>query len=195
MTSGYRLGPLLARGGTGVVHLATDRLGREGAVKRLGLTGTAAEIETARRRSRRGDRLLAALDHPSIVSLLAVEDDGPDLLLVMPYLPGGSLTDHVRRFGPMAPGQVDRLAGPLMDALAAAHARGVVHRDISPGNILFDGAGRPVLADFGVATSRMHTAGLTGAGWTIGTPGFMPPEQARGEPAGPASAVFGLGAC
>src|SRR4051812_17652346 len=129
MTSGYLLGPLLARGGTGVVHLATDRMGREVAVKRLALSGSAADIETARRRIRREAELLAALDHPSIMPLLAVEDDGPDVLLVMPYLPGGSLADHVRRFGPMAPGQVDRLAGPLMDALAAAHARGVVHRD------------------------------------------------------------------
>src|SRR5437763_1127708 len=189
MTSGYRFGPLLARGGTGVVHLATDRLGREVAVKRLALTGTAAEIETARRRIRREAEMLAAVDHPSIVPLLAVEDDGPDLLLVMPYLPGGSLADHVRRFGPMAPSGLDRLAPPLLDAVAAAHARGIVHRDISPGNILFDAGGRPVLADFGVATSRVHTAGLTRAGWTIGTPGFMSPEQARGEPAGPADAA------
>src|SRR5881628_328861 len=138
MTSGYLLGPLLARGGTGVVHLATDQLGREVAVKRLALTGSAADIETARRRIRREAEILAALDHPAIVPLLAVEDDGPDIVLVMPYFAGGSLADQVRRFGPMARSALDRLAPQLIDALAAAHASGVVHRDISPGNVLFD---------------------------------------------------------
>ena len=86
------------------------------------------------------------------------------------------------------------LADRLVDALAAAHRQGIVHRDIKPANVLFDAAGQPHLADFGAASSRDVTLGLTGSEMVVGTPGFMSPEQARGEPATAASDVFSLGA-
>ena len=89
---------------------------------------------------------------------------------------------------------MERLADALGSALAEAHRAGVVHRDIKPGNVLFDADGVPHLADFGVASSRDDTAGLTVIGTVVGTPGFMAPEQARGEGAGQASDVFALGA-
>ncbi len=82
----------------------------------------------------------------------------------------------------------------LLDALSTAHRQGVVHRDIKPANILFDDAGAPALADFGIAVTRQFTPGLTATGLVMGTPGFLAPEQARGEPATPASDVFALGA-
>jgi tRNA A-37 threonylcarbamoyl transferase component Bud32 len=191
----YTVRALLARGGMAIVELATDRSGRLVAVKRVALTGAADDIARSRARVRREAAALATVRHPGIVPLLAVEDDGSDLVLVMPYLAGGNLAQRVARRGPLPAAEVERMASLLLGALAVAHRAGIVHRDITPANILFDEHGRPVLADFGIAASPVHTIGLTRDGLALGTPGFMPPEQARGEPAQPASDVFGLGAC
>lgn len=178
----------------GVVDLATAADGTPVALKRLSLHGSAADMARARSRIRREADVLRQLDHPGIVRLLDVVDDGDDVVLVMPYLPGGSLADRVAATGPLPPADVDAIAGHLLDALAAAHRQGVVHRDVKPGNVLFAADGRPLLTDFGVARSRDATPGLTATDLVVGTPGFMAPEQARGEEAGPASDVFGLGA-
>ena len=184
----------LGRGGMGVVDLARAPDGTEVALKRLTFHGSAAEISRARQRIAREAEVLTRLDHPNIVELIEVLDDGVDVTLVMPYLTGGTLADRIARHGPAPAHEVDRLAEALCRALAAAHRAGVVHRDIKPGNVLFDGHGVAHLADFGVASSREHTAGLTRTGTVVGTPGFMAPEQARGEAAGSAADVFALGA-
>ena len=190
----YKVVGLLGRGGMSVVELAEDAEGGPVARKRIFLRGSAAQLEQARRRLHREAELVSRLDHPGIVRLLDVEDDGTDLVLVMPFLPGGTLADRVAATGPLPAAQVEYLPDALLDALAAAHRHGVIHRDIKPDNILFDASGRPALADFGVATARDLTAGLTVAGMIVGTPTFMAPEQARGEPATTASDVFALGA-
>ncbi|MGZ4727457.1 MAG: serine/threonine-protein kinase, partial [Acidimicrobiales bacterium] len=184
----------LGRGGMGVVDLALDADGRPVAVKRLALHGSVHDMHRARQRVRREAAALASLDHPGIVALLEVVDEGDDIVLVMPYLGGGTLADQVRAHGPMSPEMVDYLAGHLLGALAAAHRAGIVHRDIKPANVLFDEAGHAYLTDFGVATMRDATSGLTATELVIGTPEFMAPEQARGERATPASDVFSLGA-
>jgi hypothetical protein len=184
----------LGRGGMGVVDLAVDDSGRQVACKRLLLHGSAHEMHRARQRIRREAAALARLDHPNVVPLLEVIDGGDDVVLVLPYLPGGTLSDQVAHHGPLSPGQVHALADALFPALAAAHRQGIVHRDIKPANVLFDDAGTPYLADFGVATIRDATGGLTITGAVIGTPEFMAPEQARGDEAGPAADVFSLGA-
>jgi len=191
---GYTPVRRLGRGGMGVVDLGVATDGRQVALKRLPLHGSAEEMTAARLRIRREADVLRRLDHPAIVRLLDVVDDGDDVVLVMPYLDGGTLAERVAARGPLAPAEVTRLSTALLDALAAAHRAGVVHRDIKPGNVMFDGDGRAYLADFGVAISRDSTPGLTGTGLVIGTPGFMAPEQARGEPATAASDVFSLGA-
>ncbi|MCD9623562.1 serine/threonine-protein kinase [Rhabdothermincola salaria] len=184
----------LGRGGMGVVDLAVDEQGRSVACKRLLLHGSAHEMHRARQRIRREASVLARLQHPNVVPLLEVLDDGDDVVLVLPYLAGGTLADQVAHHGPLSPGQVHVLADALFAALAAAHREGIVHRDIKPANVLFDEAGTPYLADFGVATIRDATGGLTVTGAVVGTPEFMAPEQARGEEAGPAADVFSLGA-
>ncbi len=178
----------------GVVDLAVDAEGRPVAVKRLALHGSALDMHRARQRVRREAAALASLDHPGIVTLLEVVDEGDDLVLVMPYLGGGTLADQVRAHGPMNAAMVDYLAGHLLGALAAAHRAGIVHRDIKPANVLFDESGHAYLTDFGVATMRDATSGLTATDLVVGTPEFMAPEQARGERATPASDVFSLGA-
>ena len=89
--------------------------------------------------------------------LLDVVDDGDDVVLVLPYLPGGTLAEQVAHHGTLSPGQVHVLADALFGALAEAHRQGIVHRDIKPANVLFDGSGQPFLTDFGVATlPRRH---------------------------------------
>ncbi len=178
----------------GVVDLAMSEDGRPVAVKRLLLHGSVHDMARARQRIRREAEALQQLDHPNIVRLLEVHDNGDEIVLVMPYLSGGTLADQVRAHGPLTPDQVRTMAGPLLGALAAAHRQGVVHRDIKPANVLFDMYGRPYLADFGVASLRNATSGLTATGVVLGTPEFMAPEQARGEPATPASDVFSLAA-
>lgn len=184
----------LGRGGMGVVDLARDGEGRKVALKRLPLHGSAAEIARARQRLLREADALSRLDHRHIVRLLDVVDEGDEVVLVMPFLPGGDLAERVGRHGPASTDEVDRLAGRLLRALAAAHRAGVVHRDIKPANVLYDAHGEPCLADFGVAHASDQTEGLTADGTVVGTPTFMAPEQARGEPAGPACDVFSLGA-
>lgn len=184
----------IGRGGMGVVDLARRPDGTEVALKRLTLQGSTEDIARARQRIEREAEVLTRLDHPNIVELLEVVEDGDEVTLVMAYLTGGTLADRVGRHGPDPADEVERLADALGSALAEAHRAGVVHRDIKPGNVLFDAAGVAHLADFGVASSRDDTAGLTAVGTVVGTPGFMAPEQARGEEAGQAADIFALGA-
>ena len=189
----YRAQERLGRGAMGVVDLAVDDQDRPVALKHLALHGSARDMARARQRIRREAEALVRLDHPHVVRLLELIDDGDEVVLVMPYLGGGTLADHVRQNGPLTPGQVALLADTLLDALAAAHRQGIVHRDIKPSNVLFDDAGRAYLADFGMATIRDATSGLTATGAVVGTPDYMAPEQARGEQSTPASDVFSLG--
>ncbi len=190
----YDLIARLGRGGMGVVDLARDESGNKVALKRLTLTGSASEIARSRQRLLREADVLRKLHHPNVVGLLDVVDEGDEIVLVMPYMSGGSLAERVAQHGPAPADEVERQARRLLGALSSAHRAGIVHRDIKPANILFDERGEPCLADFGVALSRDQTHGLTVAGMVVGTPGFMAPEQARGEPVSPATDVFSLGA-
>ncbi len=190
----YEIIRRIGRGGMGVVDLAQDDQGQEVALKRLSLHGTPEELAKARQRIRREAEVLQQLHHPGVVQLREVIDEDDDLILVMDFLPGGNLAQRVAEQGPLPPDQVERLADHLLDALAAAHRQGIVHRDIKPANVLFDAEGDPHLADFGVAVHRDATPGLTATEMVVGTPGFMAPEQARGEEATAASDVFCLGA-
>lgn len=184
----------LGQGGMGVVDLAVAADGTQVALKRLTLYGSADDMARARQRIEREAEVLTRLHHPNVVALLEVLEEGDEVTLVMPYLTGGTLADRVTRHGPAPADEVVQLAEALSSALAAAHRAGIVHRDIKPANVIFDGDGVPHLADFGVASSRDDTVGLTAVGTVVGTAGFMAPEQARGEAAGHQADVFALGA-
>jgi hypothetical protein len=191
---GYETIRRIGRGGMGTVDLGRAPDGRLVALKRLSLHGTPEELDRARLRIRREAEVLERLDHPAIVRLVEVLDEGDDVVLVMDHLPGGNLAQRVAATGPLAPDEVAALADRLLDALATAHRLGIVHRDLKPGNVLFDAEGLGAISDFGVAIHRDATPGLTATEAVVGTPGFMAPEQARGEPATAASDVFSLGA-
>jgi hypothetical protein len=191
---GYEPIARLGRGGMGVVDLARDQNGVRVALKRLTLQGSASDMLRARQRLLREAEVLRRLQHPNIVRLLDVVEEGDEIVLVMPYLNGGNLAERVGQHGPAPVPEVERLTQRLLSALATAHAQGIIHRDIKPGNVLFDERAEPCLADFGVAHTWDQTGGLTVAGMVVGTPGFMAPEQARDEQLTPASDVFSLGA-
>ena len=191
---GYEKIARLGRGGMGVVDLARDGTGNRVAMKRITLHGSASEILQARQRLLREASVLRRLHHPNVVRLLDVVEEDDEIVLVMPYLPGGNLSERVAQHGPAPAEEVDRLGQRLLGALAEAHAAGVIHRDVKPANVLFDERGEPCLADFGLAHTWDQTRGLTVTGMVVGTPGFMSPEQTRDEPLTPASDIFSLGA-
>ena len=190
----------IATGHQGAVHLARADDGSLVAMKRLSLFGTLEERGIAERRLRREAELLGGLDVDGVVPLLDVLDEdgdrGPEIVLVMPYLPGGTLQRRVTADGALPASRLGELAVPLLEAVAAVHRRGVIHRDIKPSNVLFDAidGGRPWLVDFGISTSRDVTEGLSRDGHLLGTPSFIAPERARGEPATSASDIYSLGA-
>ncbi|MGE0712308.1 MAG: protein kinase [Planctomycetota bacterium] len=187
----YEVERELARGGMGVVYLAHDReLGRRVAIKVV--LGEVNERELAR--FRREGEVLARLRHRHIVG---IHEGGVDALgrpfLVLDYLEGSSLQGRLRE-GPLPWEEAADIGGKLADALAHAHDLGVQHRDLKPANVLVDGQGEPVLADFGLARDAQALQRLTQSGIVLGTPAYMPPEQAGGVDADRRSDVYGLGA-
>ncbi|HEU5026064.1 MAG TPA: serine/threonine-protein kinase [Spirillospora sp.] len=191
----YELLEELGRGGMGVVWRARDTvLRREVAIKEVspprGLDGTQAERMYAR--TMREAQSAALLDHPGIVTVHDVvrEDGRPWIVMRLVHAP--ALDAVVRRDGPLAPDRVARIGLDLLDALRAAHAKGVVHRDVKPGNVLLTDE-RAVLTDFGIATIAGDET-LTQTGAIVGSPAYLSPEQARREGATPASDLWSLGA-
>src|SRR3954470_2854674 len=193
----YRLEEQIGIGAMGVVWRATDELlNRPVAVKELlAVTpGTnAAEIEESRQRILREGRIGARLQHAHVISMfdVVVHDERP--WLVMEYLPSDSLATVVREKGPLLPVRVAAIGRDVADGLAAAHAAGVVHRDVKPGNVLIGEDGRVKLTDFGVSRA-VDDVQLTRTGLIAGTPAFLSPEVARGQVPTAASDVFALGA-
>ena len=187
----YRLVELLGQGGMATIHRAQDiRLGRDVAVKVL-------RPEYGRdpdffARFRQEAQSAASLNHPNIVSVhdYGQGPDGP--FIVMEYVEGEDLASLLRRNGALTPRRAARIAAEVARALDAAHARGIVHRDVKPGNILIASDGRVKVTDFGIARA-IAEAQLTLPGMTLGSVHYFSPEQARGEPATAASDIYALG--
>jgi tRNA A-37 threonylcarbamoyl transferase component Bud32/tetratricopeptide (TPR) repeat protein len=187
----YRNPELIARGGMGEVYRAEDAdLARVVAVKLL--SGRFADNDAIRGRFTREALAVARLSHaPSTVTIFDVGEHGGRPYIVMEYLPGGSLADRLEREGAQPVGRSLDWLGQAAAALDAAHANGIVHRDVKPANLLLDSDERVKVADFGVA-SAADLGSFTEAGTVVGTAGYLAPEQARGERATPASDLYAL---
>jgi predicted Ser/Thr protein kinase len=187
----YSLERELGRGGMGVVYLAREvRLDRPVAIKLL--PPSKASDPKLRERFLREARTAAKLSHPNIIPIHAVEEIGEFVFFAMAYVEGETLTERVRRRGPLAPSDGSRLLRDVAWALAYAHGQGVIHRDVKPDNILLEATGRVLVADFGIAGVVAGAGGLV-AGEIIGTPEFMSPEQALGEAVDARSDLYSLG--
>ena len=182
LSPAYDLERELTGAGMSRVFVATDKsLGRKVVIKVLPPELTAG---VNRERFRREIQVAAQLQHPHIVTLLSAGEEGDLLYYTMPYIEGESLRHSLEK-GPLAVKDVVRILHDVVDALAYAHARGVIHRDIKPGNILRQGS-HALVTDFGVAkalNAAMPVSGITSAGMAIGTPAYMAPEQLAGDPA------------
>ena len=132
-------------------------------------------------RFRREIQVIARLQHPHIVPILAAGSADGALYYVMPFIGGETLRARVAREGSMPVADVARVLRELLDALAFAHSHGVIHRDIKPDNVLIE-AGHAVVADFGVAKALRESGTMTSAGYSLGTPAYMAPEQATADP-------------
>ncbi|MER6671687.1 protein kinase [Streptomyces sp. NPDC000983] len=197
----YRVLAQLGRGGMGVVWRARDEvLGREVAVKELRtyIDADGPELDALRLRMQREARAAARVRHPAVVAVHDVTEVDGRPLIVMELVDGPSLDDVVRERGTVDPYEAAAIGAEVMDALAAAHRAGVLHRDVKPGNILLDRSGRVVLTDFGIATMEDPGDGsathLTRSGELVGSLDYLAPERARGADPGPASDVWALGA-
>ncbi len=200
----YRLMKQLGSGGMGVVWQAHDeRLDRTVAVKQLllpaGLTGP--EADEVKRLAMREGRIAARLQHPNLIMVYDVtEDDDGHPYLIMEYLPSRSLSEVLAEQGTLPPAEAARIGAQAAAALAAAHAAGVVHRDVKPGNVLLgdpeepgDGATGPVkITDFGISRA-VEDVTTTSTGIITGTPAYLSPEVAKGDRATFSSDVFSLG--
>jgi hypothetical protein len=192
----YAVTGVLGRGGMGVVWRATDQvLSRPVALKEVTFPSHLSDEErdALRRRTLREARTAARLVHPNVTTLYdVVEEDGRPWL-VMEHVDSRSLQEVVQRHGPLPWATVARIGLDVLAALEAAHAVGIVHRDVKPGNVLVGRDCAAHLTDFGIAVATGDPS-ITTAGAIIGSPPFMSPERARGEDAGPAADLWSLGA-
>jgi serine/threonine protein kinase len=196
--SHYRITGKLGVGGMGVVYEAEDaRLGRRVALKFLSeeLTGD----PEATRRLEREAKTIAALSHPHICTIYEVDEHDGSPFIVMERVDGPNLKQHMAK-ATLATAEIARIALQITDALGAAHAEGIVHRDIKPGNILVDGGGQVKVLDFGLArrfraeeTGELVLEGSTIPGRPLGTANYMAPERILQMPLDPRSDLFSLG--
>lgn len=188
----YEIKGVLGRGGMGVVLKAFDpALHRNVAIKVLSVPLATSGV--ARRRFLREARAAAAVVHEHVVAVYAVVESSGLPFLVMEYIPGRSLQERLDSQGALSLREVLRIGMQTASGLAAAHAQGLVHRDVKPANILLeDGIERVRLTDFGLARAAADAA-MTHSGIVAGTPHYMAPEQARGETTDPRADLFSLG--
>ncbi len=189
---GYEVIGVVGAGGMGVVLKAHDRsLDRIVAIKVM--APHLASSGSARKRFAREAKAAAAVLHPNVIAIHSVASDDANPYLVMPFVRGASLQKRIDSQGPLPLKDTLRIASQIAAGLAAAHEQGLVHRDIKPANILLEeGVERVTITDFGLARA-VDDASMTCSGVIAGTPQYMSPEQARGEPIDARSDLFSLG--
>ena len=199
----YQLDRLIGRGGMGEVYEATDnRLGRTVALKIL--RPEFAENKERRARFDREAKALATLNHPGIVTIYALETVDDTTFFTMELIDGKTLTEMIRDEGIMDTDRILQLAIPISDALAAAHKRGIAHRDMKPENIIVKPSGEITVLDFGLAKTAIQPieqvgvmatedVGVSIEGQILGTVNYIAPEQAQGGETNPTSDVFSMG--
>ncbi|HTE47121.1 MAG TPA: protein kinase, partial [Gemmatimonadaceae bacterium] len=189
----YEIVREIGRGGTALVYLARERAtGTEVAIKVI--RAKYIEDDEATARFAREARFVAEVDHPNIVPIRTVVDLGNSgIALVMAHVAGRTLKQVIREEHPVSTERTERMLRDVASGLGAAHARGIVHRDVKPENIFIDADGRALLADFGLARSMTTDTQLTMAGVAIGTPAYMAPEQIDGGQLDARGDIYSLG--
>ena len=194
VVAGYRIVRLLGRGATGAVYLAVDPEGNEVALKVL--IPELAQDARFQERFLRESEIAASLDEPHVVPTLAAGDDGGILYLAMRFIDGLDLREILKRDGSLSAERAVDLAGQIGGALDAAHARGLVHRDVKPGNVLVettDAGEHAYLCDFGLAKHLSSVNSLTGERAFVGTIAYISPEQIEGATIDARADVYSLG--
>lgn len=187
----YEIKSELGRGGMATVYRAYDpRFEREVALKVL--PREFMHDANFRVRFEREAKTIASLEHPAIVPVYDVGEDDNQPYFVMRLMPGGSLSDVISK-GPISLREAARIMNRLGPALDEAHAKGIIHRDLKPGNILFDRTNEPYVSDFGIAKIAQSQGSTVTGGAIIGTPAYMSPEQAQGDPLDGRSDIYALG--
>jgi serine/threonine-protein kinase len=193
----FEIVEMIGRGGMGVVYLARDsKLKRSVAIKSI--PAALAADSTARTRFRREAELLASLNHPNIAIIYEIiEQDDDSGYLVLEYIPGDTLAQRIAR-EPLKLEQALSIGQQVAEAVSAAHDRGVIHRDLKPGNIKLTPEGKVKVLDFGLAKATASQdidrgTAVTQPGRVIGTPAYMSPEQARGKPTDKRSDIWSFG--
>ena len=188
----YKIDRLLGKGGMGAVFLAKDlTLDRDVAIKVL--PPDVSQDDHVVKRFQQEAKTAAKLDHTNIIPIYRVESEGGLNYFVMKYISGTSLEDLLEQKRPLPVDEIQRILWQAAVALGHAHQRGIVHRDVKPANIMFDHDGKVMLTDFGISKALQAASGFTGTGMIIGTPHYMAPEQAKGQPVDGRADQYSLG--
>lgn len=186
----YEIERELAQGGMGLIFLARDPyINRQVIIKVLMYNRTMDEFN--REFFQREAELIAALEHPAIVPVYDFGWHGQQPYIVMRYMSEGTLDDLIKKKGELKLTEIAHILKRVSEALDAAHARNIIHRDVKPSNILFDSTGESFLSDFGIAKSK--TIVDDDGEWLVGTPAYMSPEQAKGTNVDGRSDVYAMG--